>query len=168
MYQIRMYLVSAGRYLYVRTLCFRFCFPFLFQHGTICLFVSGWWYAWYLRTLRPWTHTSDDRYIYQLSLVVATATVSLILSINSDHGWRTINRLWPWLNARTTNWLVGTTRATILYLVYTLYLSYNLYTYTAVAGVNIRSGRFAEIATMNYGKFSSGCHLIRTCRESSY
>ena len=28
---------------------------------------------------RPWTHTSDDRYIYQLSLVVATATVSLII-----------------------------------------------------------------------------------------
>ena len=25
---------------------------------------------------RPWTHTSDDSYIYQLSLVVATATVS--------------------------------------------------------------------------------------------
>ena len=63
----------------------------------ICLFVSGWWYAWYLRsaqetavslfvyslvgggitrTFRPWTHTSDDSYIYQLSLVVATATVS--------------------------------------------------------------------------------------------
>ena len=27
----------------------------------------------------PWMHTSDDSYIYQLSLVVATATVSLIL-----------------------------------------------------------------------------------------
>ena len=24
-------------------------------------------------TFRPWTHTSDDSYIYQLSLVVATA-----------------------------------------------------------------------------------------------
>ena len=24
----------------------------------------------------PWTHTSDDSYIYQLSLVLATATVS--------------------------------------------------------------------------------------------
>ena len=34
MYQIRMYLVSAGSSLYVRTLCFCFCFPFLFQHGT--------------------------------------------------------------------------------------------------------------------------------------
>ena len=29
------------------------------------------------RTFRPWTHTSDDSYIYQLLLVVATATVSL-------------------------------------------------------------------------------------------
>ena len=29
------------------------------------------------RTFRPWTHTSEDSYIYQLSLVVATATVSL-------------------------------------------------------------------------------------------
>ena len=28
-------------------------------------------------TFRPWTHTSDDRYIYQLSLVLATATVSI-------------------------------------------------------------------------------------------
>ena len=27
-------------------------------------------------TFSPWTHTSDDSYIYQLSLVVATATVS--------------------------------------------------------------------------------------------
>ena len=27
-------------------------------------------------TFRPWTHTSDDSYIYQLPLVVATATVS--------------------------------------------------------------------------------------------
>ena len=31
-------------------------------------------------TFRPWTHTSDDSYIYQLSLVVATATVSFIFS----------------------------------------------------------------------------------------
>ena len=29
-------------------------------------------------TFSPWTHTSDDSYIYQLSLVLATATVSLI------------------------------------------------------------------------------------------
>ena len=33
------------------------------------------------RTFRPWTYTSNDSYIYQLSLVVATATVSFI-------GWR--------------------------------------------------------------------------------
>ena len=30
-------------------------------------------------TFSPWTHTSDDSYIYQLSLVLATATVSFIL-----------------------------------------------------------------------------------------
>ena len=29
-------------------------------------------------TFRPWTHTSDDSYIYQLSLAVATATVSFV------------------------------------------------------------------------------------------
>ena len=29
-----------------------------------------------IQAFRPWTHTSDDSYIYQLSLVVATATVS--------------------------------------------------------------------------------------------
>ena len=28
-------------------------------------------------TFSPWTHTSDDSYIYQLSLILATATVSL-------------------------------------------------------------------------------------------
>ena len=32
------------------------------------------------RTFRPWTHMSDDSYIYQLSLVVATATVSFWIS----------------------------------------------------------------------------------------
>ena len=30
-------------------------------------------------TFSPWTHTSDDSYIYQLSLVLATAIVSFIL-----------------------------------------------------------------------------------------
>ena len=30
-------------------------------------------------TFSPWTHTSDDRYIYQLSLVLATATVSFCI-----------------------------------------------------------------------------------------
>ena len=30
------------------------------------------------RRFRPWTHTSDDSYICQLSLVVATATVSFL------------------------------------------------------------------------------------------
>ena len=40
------------------------------------------------RTFRPWTPTSDDSYIYQLSLVVATATVSsqtLLLCVRSLH-----------------------------------------------------------------------------------
>ena len=32
-------------------------------------------------TFCPWTHTSDDSYIYQLSLVVATATVSYVPGI---------------------------------------------------------------------------------------
>ena len=35
-------------------------------------------------TFRPWTHTADDSYMYQLSLVVATATVSLILSFTQN------------------------------------------------------------------------------------
>ena len=34
------------------------------------------------RTFRPWTHTSDDSYIYQLSLVVATATILLLFWVN--------------------------------------------------------------------------------------
>ena len=34
---------------------------------------------------RPWTHTSDDSYIYQLSLVVATATVSYIFKRVFNH-----------------------------------------------------------------------------------
>ena len=32
-------------------------------------------------TFRPWTQTSDDSYIYQLSLVVATATVSFCVRL---------------------------------------------------------------------------------------
>ena len=32
-------------------------------------------------TFSPWTHTSNDSYIYQLSLVLATATVSFTLNI---------------------------------------------------------------------------------------
>ena len=40
-------------------------------------------------TFRPWTHTSDDSYFYQLSLVVATATLSFRFaekSQQSDEG----------------------------------------------------------------------------------
>ena len=40
-------------------------------------------------TFSPWTHTSDDSYIYQLSLVLVTATVSYIIL-----GWK----------ISTTNW----------------------------------------------------------------
>ena len=35
-----------------------------------------------LPTFSPWTHTSDDSYIYQLSLVLATATVSFYLFVS--------------------------------------------------------------------------------------
>ena len=31
----------------------------------------------------PWTHTSDDSYIYQLSLVLATVTISYLILIAS-------------------------------------------------------------------------------------
>ena len=40
------------------------------------LFIRQWVVVRMIPTFRPWTHTSDDSYIYQLSLVVATATVS--------------------------------------------------------------------------------------------
>ena len=32
-------------------------------------------------TSRPWTHTSDDSYFYQLSLILATATVSFLVPV---------------------------------------------------------------------------------------
>ena len=78
MYQIRMYLVSAGRNLYVRTLCFCFCFPFSIAKKSPTGSLPPAVPLAITRTFRPWTHTSDDSYIYQLSLVVATATESLI------------------------------------------------------------------------------------------
>ena len=34
-------------------------------------------------TFSPWMHTSDDSYIYQLSLVLATATVSYTVSVQA-------------------------------------------------------------------------------------
>ena len=41
-------------------------------------------------TFRPCTHTSDDSYMYQLSLVVATATVSFhIACLHGFHAKRT-------------------------------------------------------------------------------
>ena len=91
----RLYLVSAGRNLYVRTL-----FPDTYVPGisrlpryvydtryvdTSTRYVCTWYQPatqirMYLvsagrRAFHPWTHTSDDSYMYQLSLVVATATV---------------------------------------------------------------------------------------------
>ena len=46
------------------------------QETAVSLFVCSLVGGGITRTFRPWTHTSDDSYIYQLSLVVATATVS--------------------------------------------------------------------------------------------
>ena len=52
-------------------------------------------------TLSPWTHTSDDSYIYQLSLVLATATVSFFVSSFYSReislvcfGWRACYHWW--------------------------------------------------------------------------
>ena len=39
-------------------------------------------------TSRPWTHTSDDSYFYQLSLVLATATVSFSATLGGWLHWR--------------------------------------------------------------------------------
>ena len=50
---------------------FLFDFPFDEINGRLLFSLSG-------VLFRPWTHTSDDSYIYQLSLVVATATVSFL------------------------------------------------------------------------------------------
>ena len=36
-------------------------------------------------TFRPWTHTPDDSYIYQLSLVLATATVSSVSIVSAQN-----------------------------------------------------------------------------------
>ena len=47
------------------------------QETAVSLFVCSLVGGGITRTFRPWTHTSDDSYINQLSLVVATATVSL-------------------------------------------------------------------------------------------
>ena len=45
------------------------------------------------KTFSPWTHTSDDSYIYQLSLVLATATVSQSarLIAGNDHQTLTVS-----------------------------------------------------------------------------
>ena len=57
------------------------------------------------RTFRPWTHTSDDRYIYQLSLVVATATVSLGLGTGSPGS---LNQyILYWLRQQSVDWIAS-------------------------------------------------------------
>ena len=81
MYHIRMYLVSAGypdTYMIPGT----YYVPDTYVPGISRL--PRYVCTWYLvsagrRMFRPWTHTSDDSYMYQLSLVVATATVSLLI-----------------------------------------------------------------------------------------
>ena len=40
------------------------------------------------RTNGPWTHTSDDSYMYQLSLVVAIASISLFSEVSTFVGAR--------------------------------------------------------------------------------
>ena len=42
-------------------------------------------------TFRPCTHTSDDSYIYQLSLVVATATAVVSFIFMGDDMEKTVN-----------------------------------------------------------------------------
>ena len=75
MYQIRMYLVSAGRNLYVMFQIRNTYVPGIGRQKSIRTYVM----------FRPWTHTSDDSYIYQLSLVVTTATVSCMTIIQNDY-----------------------------------------------------------------------------------
>ena len=47
-------------------------------------------------TFSPWTHTSDDSYIYQLSLVLATATVFIYNSSNVDRVISVDRRVGPY------------------------------------------------------------------------
>ena len=62
----------------------RYCCRTLRQYDTRYVLCTRYVCTWYqlaeiytcVRTFRPWTHTSDNSYIYQLSLVVATAIVS--------------------------------------------------------------------------------------------
>ena len=73
-------IVQLYRYLFIRQWVVVRMIPTFRARNSciaICLFVSA-------RTFRPWTHTSDESYIYQLSLVVATATVSYIYDMVVD------------------------------------------------------------------------------------
>ena len=49
------------------------------------LFIRQWVVVRMISTFRPWTHTSDDSYIYRLSLVVATATVSYLAIMQNTY-----------------------------------------------------------------------------------
>ena len=59
-----------------------------------------------IRTFRPWTHTSDDSYIYQLSLVVATATVSYLLYSTLLHDVFVIAAVVSTELRRTSDWTI--------------------------------------------------------------
>ena len=54
------------------------------QETAVSLFVYSLVGIGISRTFRPWTHTSDDSYIYQLSLVLATATVSYGMRVDGS------------------------------------------------------------------------------------
>ena len=81
----RLYLVSAGRNLYVRTLCSRYVCTWYQPTAQIRTVYDTWLPRYVCTCYQPADErsargrTSDDSYMYQLSLVVATATaVSLI------------------------------------------------------------------------------------------
>ena len=96
MYQIRMYVphfMIPGTYYVPDTYDTRYvlCTRYLVRMYHTCrctinstavsLFVYSLVGGGITRTFRPWTHTSDDSYICQLSLVVATATTDCIFQI---------------------------------------------------------------------------------------
>ena len=83
----------AEIYTYVRYV-FVFVSPFCFSTAP---FVQ-WVVVRMIPTFRPWTHTSDDSYIYQLSLVIATATVSLVCSLQQKNVWYV-----PWYSSSSSS-----------------------------------------------------------------
>ena len=67
---------SVGYVLCTRYVCTTLAVVLIIVQLYRYLFIRSWVVVRMIPTFRPWTHTSDDSYIYQLSLVVATATVS--------------------------------------------------------------------------------------------